>query len=210
MNVLYHSKLHWKKLGAVQSKKWQVCLCILNLYLSDVLLSVDTFYISKRLVHCSSFRRYAGGLKSQIWHFFLYWDLHFMHAFRGFPEHHLFFHVHSAGHPNTARYIFVWLDTFWRAALLMFQSQLECWAFYFLSWACISGVLVGTLLSPLPLSWCIYPLDGFMCIFRLSHQCFWGNQSKTVHIKKARQYVHWLKKKTKLCSYYVECIFCLL
>lgn len=123
-----------------------------------------------------TFYRNAGGLKKLCTQ-----DLYFMHAFRAFPEHHLFFHVHFhlTGHPIIARCIFVWQDSFWSAALLMFHTQLECWArlpvvsVYFQGFGCDHW-----LLSPFPLSKCIYPLDGLMCVFRYSTNVFEETKAK--------------------------------
>lgn len=146
---------------------------------SDVLQYVDTLYISKWLFNRPHFPWMCRGSEKDVCS-----DLYLMHVFRGFPEDHLFFHVHSAGHPITARYIFVWLDSFWSAALLMFPSQLECWArfpvirMYFQGFGCDHWSL-----SPLPTNKCFYPLDGFVCIFRYPTMCLRKPKQSCPHLK---------------------------
>lgn len=105
--------------------------------------------------------------------FFLQRYLHFMHAFRGFLKHHLFFHSHLAGHPNTARYIFLCDWTL--------DGELPCWCFklcqnvnlfifccmstfFFFHRFCLSHGWYKLLGPPHCLVACIYPLDGFMCV----------------------------------------------
>lgn len=163
---------------------------------SDVLQYINTFSILKWLVDSLTFHRWAIGSKILVG-----LHLYFMHVFRGFPEDHLFFSVHLAGHPITARYIFVWLHSFWSAALLMFSVFSMC----FHGFGCDHW-----LPSPLPTSKCIYPLDGFMCTFRYPTNVFVGNQ-RCPHLK-FNQDAHWLKeKKTKntfllLCGMYFFCL----